>query len=109
MGTSKVMRASGAIAGVIGAYALCFPAARITLLVPIVIIPLILTIPALAFAAIWFGIQLLQGTWDIFVPSVGGGIAWWAHIGGFIAGLGAVLVFARRRRELRRLDDFDAW
>jgi membrane associated rhomboid family serine protease len=70
-----------------------FPTARITLLVPIVIIPLIFTIPALAYAAIWFGIQLLQGTWDIFMPSMGGGIAWWAHIGGFVAGLVLLPVF----------------
>jgi membrane associated rhomboid family serine protease len=88
---APVIGASGAIAGVIGAYALCFPAARITLLVPIVIIPFIFTIPALAFAAIWFGIQLLQGTWDIFVPSVGG----------FLAGLLLLplfLLFAPSRR-----------
>jgi membrane associated rhomboid family serine protease len=88
-----VIGASGAIAGVIGAYAVRFPTARITLLVPIVIIPLIFTIPALAYAAIWFGIQLLQGTWDIFMPSMGGGIAWWAHIGGFVAGLVLLPVF----------------
>ncbi|NJM34143.1 MAG: rhomboid family intramembrane serine protease [Rhodomicrobium sp.] len=51
------------------------------------IIPLIFTIPALAYAAIWFAIQLLQGTWEAITPSMGGGIAWWAHIGGFVAGL----------------------
>jgi rhomboid family protein len=88
-----VIGASGAIAGVIGAYALRFPRARITLLVPIVIIPLIFTIPALAYAVIWFAIQLLQGTWDALVPSVGDGIAWWAHIGGFVAGLVLLPVF----------------
>lgn len=88
-----VIGASGAIAGVIGAYAVRFPTARITLLVPIIIIPLIFTIPALAYAAIWFAIQLLQGTWDIIMPSLGGGIAWWAHIGGFIAGLVLLPVF----------------
>jgi membrane associated rhomboid family serine protease len=82
-----VIGASGAIAGVIGAYALRFPTARITLLVPVIIIPFIFTIPALAYAVIWFAIQLLQGTWDVFMPSVGDGIAWWAHIGGFVAGL----------------------
>ena len=82
-----VIGASGAIAGVIGAYAVRFPTARITLIVPVIIIPLIFSVPALAFAVIWFGIQLLQGTWDVIMPGVGGGIAWWAHIGGFITGV----------------------
>lgn len=84
---APVIGASGAVAGVIGAYAVSFPAARITLLVPIIIIPLIFQIPAVAFAAIWFGMQLLQGAWEILTPGMGGGIAWWAHIGGFIAGI----------------------
>lgn len=82
-----VIGASGAVAGVIGAYAVSFPTARITLLVPIIIIPLIFQIPAVAFAAIWFGMQLLQGAWESLTPSMGGGIAWWAHIGGFVAGI----------------------
>ncbi len=82
-----VIGASGAIAGVIGAYAVRFPTARITLLLPIIIIPFIFTIPALAYAVIWFGIQLLQGTWDSLIPSMSGGVAWWAHVGGFVAGV----------------------
>jgi len=96
-----VIGASGAIAGVIGAYAASFPRARITLLVPVVIIPLIFTIPALFYAAIWFGIQLIQGAWEAARPSLGGGIAWWAHIGGFVAGLVLLpvfLLFAPSRR-----------
>ncbi len=98
-----VIGASGAIAGVIGAYAVSFPTARITLLVPIIIIPLIFQIPAVAFAAIWFGMQLLQGAWESLTPSMGGGIAWWAHIGGFISGivfLPLFLVFAPARRHV---------
>ncbi len=99
-----VIGASGAIAGVIGAYAARFPKARITLLVPVVIIPLIFTIPALFYAGIWFGIQLLQGAWEAMQPSTGGGIAWWAHIGGFLAGLALVplfLLFAPTQRPAR--------
>ncbi len=88
-----IIGASGAIAGVIGGYALCFPKARLTLLIPIIFIPLIFTIPALSYAVIWFGIQLLQTTWEAMRPSMGGGIAWWAHIGGFIAGLVLLPVF----------------
>jgi len=96
-----VIGASGAIAGVIGAYAVSFPTARITLLVPIIIIPLIFDIPAVAFAAIWFGMQVVQGAWETMTPDMGGGIAWWAHIGGFVAGivlLPLFLVFAPARR-----------
>ena len=79
--------ASGAIAGVIGAYAALFPTARVTILVPILIFPLFFDVPALVFAAFWFAIQVLQGTHELFLPSLAGGIAWWAHIGGFLAGI----------------------
>jgi membrane associated rhomboid family serine protease len=55
--------------------------------VPILFIPLFFSIPAVAFAGIWFLMQLIQGTSELFSPwQMGGGIAWWAHIGGFIAG-----------------------
>lgn len=84
---APVIGASGAVAGVIGAYAFTYPRARVTLLVPIIIIPLVFSIPAVAFAAVWFGIQVLQGAWDLASPNVGDGIAWWAHIGGFVTGL----------------------
>lgn len=90
---APVIGASGAIAGVIGAYAVSFPRARITLLVPIIIIPLIFTVPAVVYAVVWFGIQLLQGAWEALRPGMGGGIAWWAHIGGFVAGLVLLPVF----------------
>lgn len=89
--------ASGAIAGVIGAYALTFPHARLLILVPIVIIPFFFEIPAVSFAIIWFLLQILQGALDLFAPSFGGGIAWWAHIGGFIAGVLLVPFFWGRR------------
>ncbi len=82
-----VVGASGAIAGVIAAYAVRFPFAWIRVLVLIVVIPLFFDIPALLFAGIWFFMQVLQGTSELMLPALGGGIAWWAHIGGFIAGL----------------------
>lgn len=85
--TVPALGASGAIAGVTGAYAVTFPRAKILLLIPIVIIPFFFQVPALAFALIWFGLQFLQGTIDLVSPELGGGIAWWAHIGGFIAGV----------------------
>lgn len=78
--------ASGAIAGIIAAYSVRFPYAWIKVLVLLVIFPLFFYIPALAFAGIWFAMQVLQGTSQLFVPGVGQNVAWWAHIGGFIAG-----------------------
>ena len=78
--------ASGAIAGLIAAYALRFPFAWVNVLVPIIFIPLVFTIPAQFFAGLWFVMQILQGTTALFSPTQGGGIAWWAHIGGFATG-----------------------
>ena len=70
--------ASGAIAGVLGAYATTFPRAKLTILILIVIIPLFFKVPALFYALIWFGFQFAQGFIDPADPSKGGGIAWWA-------------------------------
>lgn len=81
--------ASGAIAGVLGAHASLFPRARVILLIPILIIPLFVPISALWYVAVWIGLQLVQG-WGALGASLGGGVAWWAHIGGFFAGLVAV-------------------
>jgi len=82
-----VLGASGAVAGVMGAYAITFPRARLIMLIPIVFIPLFFELPAVSFVVIWFGLQLVQGAVEMFQPSMGGGIAWWAHIGGFVAGV----------------------
>ncbi len=88
--------ASGAISGVLGAYVVMFPRARIVTLIPIFIIFDIIDVSALLFIGFWFMMQFLSG-----VESVGqgmsGGIAWWAHVGGFIAGILMVPVFKRRR------------
>jgi membrane associated rhomboid family serine protease len=82
--------ASGAIAGVLGGYATTFPRARITILILIVILPLFFRIPALGYALIWFGFQFLEGFVNLASPGMSGGIAWWAHIGGFAAGLALI-------------------
>lgn len=79
--------ASGAIAGVIGCYARMFPAARLVVIVPILFIPLFFEIPAIVFALFWFGTQLIPGLLFLGAGTAAvGGIAWWAHIGGFAAG-----------------------
>lgn len=77
--------ASGAIAGVMGAYLLLYPRAMVVSLVPILFILQILVIPAPVFLGLWFVIQLVQGTYSLGSMSVSG-VAWWAHIGGFAAG-----------------------
>jgi membrane associated rhomboid family serine protease len=81
-----VLGASGAIAAVIAAYAVTYPSARVMTIVPVGFIPLFFRIPAVVFALIWFGLQLLQGTFELATPSMAGGVAWWAHIGGFAFG-----------------------
>jgi len=75
--------ASGAIAGVMGAYFLLYPRSKILTLIPIIIIPWILEIPAFIFLGFWFSMQFLNAAGS----GSGAGIAWWAHIGGFIAGI----------------------
>lgn len=82
-----VVGASGAVAGVIAAYAWSYPRAEITLLIPIIVFPLFVDVPAFLFAVLWFGIQLLQGYGEMLRPAMGAGIAWWAHAGGFVAGI----------------------
>lgn len=79
--------ASGAIAGVIGAYATTFPRAQVVLLVPVLFYPLFFRMPALLFALIWFALQILEGAQQALAPAVAGGIAWWAHVGGFLSGI----------------------
>ncbi len=80
--------ASGAISGVLGAYFLLFPKATLLLLVPIFFYPLFVTVPAVLYLAFWFLAQFLSGTAALGSgPQMNGGVAWWAHIGGFIAGV----------------------
>lgn len=93
--------ASGAISGVMGAYAALFPLARIVFVIPVAFVPLFFDLPALVYAAGWFGIQFLQGTQGLLAPELGAGIAWWAHIGGFIAGLALVWLVRLPRTSCR--------
>ena len=88
--------ASGAIAGVLGAFLVMFPRARIASLVPILFIFTIVELPAVIFLAFWFISQLFSG---LFLLNGGtdSGIAWWAHIGGFVFGMAASLLLAPRR------------
>lgn len=79
--------ASGAISGVMAAYMLMFPKSTIISFIPIFIIPLFLPIPAMIYIGIWFLGQLLSGTTSLMLSNSATGIAFWAHIGGFVGGL----------------------
>ncbi len=83
---APVLGASGAIAAVIAAYAVIYPTERVITIVPIVFIPLFVPVPAIFFAAIWFVLQIVQGSSEITRPSMAEAVAWWAHIGGFTFG-----------------------
>ena len=87
--------ASGAIAGIMGCYVLLFPWARIVILVPILFLPLFFEVPSIVFIGLWFLAQLFQGVTELFGSSVGGGVAVWAHVGGFLAGLGFGILLTR--------------
>lgn len=106
--TVPAVGASGAISGVLGAYAMLFPLARIVFVAPVLFIPFFFELPALLYTGFWFLLQFLYGTWDLIAPRVGGGVAWWAHIGGFVAGLALVRLLLVRRR-LRRYYLDEGW
>jgi len=100
--TMPMIGASGAISGVMGSYLLLFPAARVITLIPIFFWPLIVEIPAFFFVGLWFCMQVLSGTYSLLAPQIGGGIAWWAHIGGFVAGMVLMPLFKKRTGIYRR-------
>jgi membrane associated rhomboid family serine protease len=90
--------ASGAIAGVLGAYFILYPRSRVITLIPLLILPWFVEIPAFIYLGFWFFSQLSSGLLSLGSYGVFGGIAWWAHIGGFIVGLLLVKLFIRRPR-----------
>ena len=95
--TVPAIGASGAIAGVLGGYLLLFPRARVLTVLIIILFVTIIEIPAAILLAIWFFLQFLPALGQV-TTSVGGGegIAYWAHVGGFVFGLAAIRLFANR-------------
>jgi membrane associated rhomboid family serine protease len=94
--------ASGAIAGVMGAYFVLYPHSRIVTLVPLFVFFQVMEIPAIFFLGIWFLMQFLSGVGSIATAVGGepaGGIAFWAHVAGFLAGVSGVIVFRRPERQ----------
>ena len=93
--------ASGAIAGVMGAYFVLYPRSRIVTLLPLFFFFQIVEVPAIFFLGFWFLLQLLSGVGSMATATGSdvGGIAFWAHAAGFLAGLSGVLVFRRPERQ----------
>ncbi len=90
--------ASGAVAGVLGAYLVLFPRARVLTLVPIGFFLTTIHLPAMLFLFFWFLIQLINAGLLAGFATSAQAVAWWAHIGGFIAGLGAALLLLILRK-----------
>jgi hypothetical protein len=93
--------ASGAIAGVLGAYLVSYPFARVLTLVPLFIFIQVIEIPAVIVLGLWFVMQFFYGATALAVTTANdaGGVAWWAHVGGFAIGMALIGLFPRRPRQ----------
>jgi len=89
--------ASGAIAGVLGAYFLLFPHSRVLTLLPFFFFIQFIEVPAFFFLGFWFLMQFFSGALSIGIEPAGGGVAWWAHVGGFLTGMLLVFPFRKYR------------
>ncbi len=101
--------ASGAIAGVLGADVILFPRQRVTTLIPIFFYPLIRDIPAILVLGFWFVLQLFAGVGSIGPEQQGAGVAYFAHIGGFIAGMILIVLMGGLRPPRRRVYADELW
>jgi len=97
-GQLPLVGASGAVAGVMGAYLFLYPSSRVLTLIPIFIFPFFVELPAFFFLGFWFLLQWLNGVVSVGAPADMGGIAWWAHIGGFIWGFAMYRYFLHPKR-----------
>ncbi len=100
--TVPTVGASGAVAGVLGAYALLHPRARVLTLIFIIFFVTLIEIPAMVLLGIWFVLQFLPAVGQLATPDVAGhtgGVAYFAHVGGFILGLALIKLLARRAEE----------
>ena len=100
--TVPTIGASGAVAGVLGAYLLLLPKARVLTLIFIIFFVTFIEIPAYVMLGIWFFLQFLPAVGQVATPDVagGGGVAYFAHVGGFIFGLLMIRLFVKQRPEM---------
>ncbi|MGZ5006553.1 MAG: rhomboid family intramembrane serine protease [Methylobacter sp.] len=94
--TIPVVGASGAIAGVLAAYFFLYPLERVILWIPIFFLPIVIHVPAIAFLGLWVLIQLYSATTAMLFGGVAVDVAWWAHLGGFVAGSVLYKLFLRK-------------
>lgn len=97
-----VIGASGAIAGVLGAYFILYPSGRILTILPIFIFIQFIEIPAIFYLLVWFALQLYSGITSGAQGPLMGGVAWWAHVGGFLFGVACGPLLSRRGTTRRR-------
>ena len=108
--TVPTIGASGAISGVLAAYLVFYPTARVITLVPLFFLPWFVQIPATIYLGFWFLSQLLNGVLTVVKGQQAmGGVAWWAHVGGFLAGLAFGPLFARRPLRRAYVDEHFPW
>jgi membrane associated rhomboid family serine protease len=108
--TVPTIGASGAISGVLAAYLVFYPAARVITLVLLFFLPWFVEIPATLYLGFWFLSQLLNGVLTVVKGQQAmGGVAWWAHVGGFVAGLAFGPLFARRPLRRAYVDERFPW
>ena len=98
--TLPMIGASGAIAGVMGAYFVLYPKSRVLTLIPLIIFWEVIEIPATFLLGFWFLMQLFSaGAIAVTANSAGGGVAFMAHVAGFICGVGGIFIFRQRQRQ----------
>jgi membrane associated rhomboid family serine protease len=110
--TLPAIGASGAIAGVLGGYLILFPHAQVTTLIPIFMFITVRQIPAVIILGLWFVLQIFSGVGSLGVRDAQdmGGVAYFAHIGGFVAGLVLIIAMGgKRRAPPPRRVDYDYW
>ena len=106
--TLPTVGASGAIAGVLGAYFFFYPSARVITLIPLFFLPLLVEIPAVIYLGFWIVSQVVSATLLLGISEDVGGVAFWAHVGGFVAGAILCWLFVQRRHDSRILAP-DEW
>jgi membrane associated rhomboid family serine protease len=108
--TVPTIGASGAISGVLAAYVVFYPTSRVITLVLLLFLPWFVQIPATIYIGFWFVAQLLNGVLTVVKGQQAmGGVAWWAHVGGFLAGLTFAPLFARRPVRRAYADELYRW